>query len=113
MGILDKLKVVVYRADLFSSNTTLRMRGEPNYESICGGMVSLIIIIAFGSIFFGTFIEVITKATVNSKTQSSENLDTSEVFSEFFFAIGVDSQDFSSGLEDFQFSAKKFSKNNY
>ena len=70
MPVLDKLRNTVLRFDVFSSGTTLRINGESNYESVCGGILSIILICAFIGIFAASFIGVLTKSNPNSASQT-------------------------------------------
>jgi len=56
MGFLNGLKATVLRCDLLSCTPSLRVRGEPAYESIFGGFLSIIIMVSFVSIFATQFL---------------------------------------------------------
>ena len=54
----------ILRADLFAATPTLRYGGEPAYETMVGGCVSLIMVIGFALIFYSSFLNVLNKVNV-------------------------------------------------
>ena len=68
MGCKQKLKEFFKTFDLFSQPVTLRYNDEPEYETVTGGVCSIIMIIIFIAIFTGTAINTFNKLYVNSKT---------------------------------------------
>lgn len=56
------------RSDLFAAPATMRYNGQSSYESLCGGILSIVLVIAFGAIFATSFINVLTKVTISSET---------------------------------------------
>jgi hypothetical protein len=71
MGLL---KNFILRSDVFASQPILRYSGEPAYETICGGCLSIIIMLAFIAIFAGSFINVLTKVNIESSSETEVNL---------------------------------------
>ena len=47
MGFKDLVKNTLWRADLLSAPPTLRTRQQPAYETILGGVVSLVVLGVF------------------------------------------------------------------
>ena len=45
------IKAFVLRSDLFAAASTLRYKGEPAYETLCGGIFSIILVIFFVVVF--------------------------------------------------------------
>ena len=68
MGFKAIAKSIVLRADLFSAAATFRIRGEPVYESLCGGFVSIIVIAAFIGIFAQSFINLVSRVEIKART---------------------------------------------
>lgn len=61
MSILAKLKTFVRSMDLFAQPVTFRYAGAPNYESLTGGVASIILILLFVGIFATTVIATLKK----------------------------------------------------
>ena len=62
------LKNFTLRSDLFAAPATLRYSGEPAYESYCGGILSISLVIAFAAIFYSSFVNVLTKVIISAST---------------------------------------------
>ena len=69
--VLQNLKALVLRFDLFAAAPTFRVRQEPAYETLGCGFFSLVMIFTFAGIFATQIIDVLTKAEVTA----SVNLD--------------------------------------
>lgn len=69
MSCLKKfIKNFTLRSDLFAAPATLRYAGETTYESYCGGILSISLVIAFAVIFYSSFVDVLTKVIINAST---------------------------------------------
>jgi len=95
MGLKDKLRSTVYRMDLLSSPPILRSRGEDNHESICGGIFSIIVMVAFGAIFYKSFLSVINRLDITYSSNLSDDTSSTSSITNVQFAIGIDGVDFS------------------
>ena len=51
----------VLRSDMFAAQPTLRYAGQSSYETLFGGFLSIILVVAFMVIFSTTFYDVLTK----------------------------------------------------
>lgn len=61
-------KAFVLRSDLFAADTTLRYNGEPAYETLCGGVFSIMLVIFFIVVFATSFIDILNKVVINSES---------------------------------------------
>ncbi len=61
------LKEGIKAFDFFRHPATFRYGEEPEYESLTGGIVSIIMIIIFAIIFFNTVMETIKKVSIDHK----------------------------------------------
>lgn len=66
-------KNFVLRSDLFAAAPTLRMHGEPSYETTFGGCLSILLVCAFAAIFSTSFIEVLQKVNVTASLNLEVN----------------------------------------
>ena len=62
MNCLRLLRNLVLRFDLFAATPTLRVNGETDYEHVCCGSFSIVLILAFLGIFAQQIINVLNKA---------------------------------------------------
>ena len=62
-------KAFILRSDLFAAAATLRYKGEPAYETLCGGIFSIILVIFFVVVFASQFIEILNKLEIEAKTE--------------------------------------------
>ena len=63
----------VLRSDMFAAQSTLRYAGQSSYETIFGGILSIIMVLAFMVIFSTTFYDVLTKINVSSSNDIEVN----------------------------------------
>ena len=64
MGLRDFIRNTIWRMDLLCAPNILRVRGEPDYETICGGIFSLLIMASFIAIFATSLIDVLNKIEI-------------------------------------------------
>ena len=68
MGLIRNIREFILRFDLFSTDATLRYKGEPCYESIHCGLFSLVLIGLFIAMFASDVISVLTKQEITATT---------------------------------------------
>lgn len=61
MGFISNLKMLLRKCDSFKTNALLRYREEPEFQSVTGGLVSVMVVIAFTGIFTQTILNTIAK----------------------------------------------------
>lgn len=73
MGIKDFLRNLFLRFDLLSVEPTLRLKGETSYSTLCGGTVSLIMLLTFSAIFFNNFFSVLNRTDITYSTTEEDD----------------------------------------
>ena len=82
--------------DLLCTSPSFRTRGQSNYETTFGGILSLIVMVGFGVIFYSSFIKVINQVNITFSTGTSDDVtSTSGISNNIHFAIGIDDIDLS------------------
>ena len=51
---------------MFAAQPTLRYGGESSFETLFGGVLSIILVVAFALIFYSSFVNVLTKINIIS-----------------------------------------------
>ena len=103
--VAKALKEMIKSCDLFAQPVTFRYAHEPEYQSLTGGLTSIVLLIIFLSIFTGNFINTFKKVKIDSKTTYIEEDDPSiyKVGTDsFMFAIGIKGIDLSQGDKWFE-----------
>ena len=59
-------KGLTLRSDMFAAPPTLRINGQPSYETYFGGCLSILLVILFMAVFSTSFIDVINKINVTA-----------------------------------------------
>lgn len=107
MPLLNTLKGILYKSDLFISSSLLRVKGEPEHATILGGIISISLMIllaaAFSNKIIGTLDKLIITSTVtinNSYEPASFNLTTLDS-GPFMFGVEVYGQNLNSNPRSF------------
>lgn len=95
MGLKDLCRNTILRMDMLCAPNILRVRGEPDYETMCGGIFSLVIMAAFGAIFYSSLMNVLNKMEINYHTSFADDTTSEASINSIQFAIGIDDVDFS------------------
>lgn len=64
--VLQNLRDLVLRFDLFAAAPTFRVRKQPDYETLGCGFLSLVMVLTFAGIFATQIIDVLNKADVTA-----------------------------------------------
>ncbi len=88
-GIINGTKQTILRCDLLACAPTLRVRGEPAYESILGGFLSIAIMSFFIVIFFQSFVEVLNKVDISASMNSNDQTESTNEVTDLQFAVGI------------------------
>jgi hypothetical protein len=64
----------VLRSDLLSSSASLRFGGEPEYESFCPGILSIILVSMFVAIFVIKFVSILQLNEIYAEEHLANNL---------------------------------------
>ena len=92
MPPLNRIKKIFKAFDFFSHRISFRYDDEPAYESVTGGVCSIIMIVVFIAIFTGTTVNTLNKVYINSSTKNIEDIDPS------YYKMGTDTFMFAVGL---------------
>ena len=92
MKVLKKIKKICKTFDFFAHRVSFRYDDEPAYETVSGGVCSIIMIIVFIAIFTGTTVNTLNKVYINSATKLIEDIDPS------YYRMGTDTFMFAVGL---------------
>lgn len=71
--IKQNFKAFILRSDLFSASTSLRYKGVSSYETIGGGVFSIILVVFFIAIFATKFIDLMNKVEVEADVETEVN----------------------------------------
>ena len=75
MGVLKKVQGGIKSLDLFAHPVGLRMNEEPEYESLTGGLLSMVMVVVFVVIFASATLNTINKVYIESKVVLEESTD--------------------------------------
>jgi len=88
-GLCNGIKQTIMRCDLLACAPTLRVRGEPAYESVLGGFLSIVIMTLFIVIFSTSFMTVLDKVDISATMSSTDQTESTNQVSDLQFAIGI------------------------
>jgi hypothetical protein len=94
MGIKDFIKNLFLRFDMLSVEPTLRLKGETSYCTVCGGTISLIMLLAFSTIFFNNFISVLERSSIIFTTTEEDDPTSSTKIDFLKLAVGINGVNF-------------------
>lgn len=96
MGLRQFLRNLVLRMDMLSAEPILRANGESAFETCFGGILSIIIMIAFSIIFYNSFLSVIGKLDISYTQTFDDDPTSSTTINSIMVAIGISGVDLSS-----------------
>jgi hypothetical protein len=67
MAILDKVKSLVRKADLFYSTELLRFDGEGEFSTLTGGILSLAIVATIFAGFASMILDTLNRTTISTQ----------------------------------------------
>jgi hypothetical protein len=74
MKLISIFKEIVLKLDLFNSGSLLRVKGEPEHQTILGGIVSIALMVALIAAFSNRIIDTLDKVIITStNTLSNAN----------------------------------------
>ena len=92
---MDNVIEVIKELDIFSHGQFLRYRGEENYRTITGGVVSVVLMVLFAAIFSTMVLNTFQKNLITSTFETGYEVDPGYFKletgqkSSFMFAIGI------------------------
>lgn len=108
-----KIKEIIKKIDVFAQPATFRFSEQPEYASLTGGIVSIIMIVVFICIFANTVIGTINRQDISSQLTYTQEEDPSLYqigTNNFMFAVGIQNADMNSGKKwfDLYFEQKEY-----
>ena len=103
MGLKDLIKNSIWRMDLLSAPPTLRTRQQAAYETIFGGILSIIILGAFYYFLYLQLSDMINKLTISYSAGTDDNVHSTSSITSFPFAVSVEGVDLSVNPKKFMF----------
>lgn len=101
MGLKDFMHNTVLRMDLLSASPSLRVRNESNYETVCGGLFSLLIMGGFGYVLYLQFVSMFNYQQITYSQGLSDDITSDTSISSIQMAVSIDGIDFSSSTKKF------------
>lgn len=112
---MSLVKGFIEELDFFAHPQFFYYKKEPGYRTITGGIVSILLIIVFASIFASLAIDTFQNNIINTTTSISYDTDptsynvTTDPNNNFMFAIGLTGIDLSSSQRYFDISLETIS----
>lgn len=93
MGLFTLLRNSILRMDLMSSSPTLRVRGQSSYETIFGGLLSLVTMVAAVYFLYLQFVSMFTYQSITYSQGVSDDIDSDSSITSIQFAVSIDGVD--------------------
>ena len=93
MGFRDFVSNSILRMDLLSAPPLLRTRKQPAYETIFGGLLSIVVLGAFYYFLYLQLDMMFNKLTITYSQGVNDNVDSTSTITEFPFAVAIDGVD--------------------
>lgn len=107
MKMIHGLKQIIYKADLLCSNNLLRIKGEPEHQTLLGGFISISLMIVLAAVFYNKIIDTFNRVIITS-SYSATNADDPSGFNfttldkgSFMFGVEVWHHDLNTGKRYF------------
>ena len=81
MGIKDLFENSIMRMDLLSTAPTFRTRKQPAYETILGGLLSIMVLGAFYYFLYLQMSDMLNRLTISYNSGLTDNVGSSSVIS--------------------------------
>lgn len=79
MGIKDLFENSIMRMDLLSAAPTFRTRKQPAYETILGGLLSIMVLGAFYYFLYLQMSDMLNRLTISYNSGLTDNVGSSSV----------------------------------
>ena len=93
MGLKDLFENSILRMDLLSAAPTFRTRKQPAYETILGGLLSIMVLGAFYYFLYLQMSDMFNRLTISYNTGLTDNVGSSSAINSFPFAVSIDGVD--------------------
>ena len=95
MGLRDHIRNAIWRMDLFSTTPTFRTRKEPVYETLFGGIMSLVVLAIFYYFLYTQLAAMLSKLTITFNQGTDDNIHSSSTITQFPIAVAIEGVDLS------------------
>ena len=95
MGIKDLLVNTIWRCDLLSAPPTFRTRQQPVYETVFGGILSLIVLGVFYYFLYLQLSDMLNKLTISYSSGLDDNVSSTSAITSFPIAVSIEGVDLS------------------
>lgn len=89
MGFGDFLRESVLRSDLLSASPTFRIRKQPVFETISGGIISMVILAVTYYFLFVQMSSMINNLTITYSQGVDDNVHSTSAISSLPFAVSI------------------------
>jgi hypothetical protein len=101
MGLRDFAQRTVLRMDLLSTSPSFRVRGQPNYETFCGGIFSLLIMCGFAYVLYLQFVSMFSNLQITYSQGLSDDITSESSITSVRMAVSIDGVDLSANTKKF------------
>jgi hypothetical protein len=101
MGLLDLFRDSVLRMDLMSASPSFRVRKEPNYETIFGGIFSFLIMAGFSYVLYLQFQQMFSYEQITYSQGLSDDVTSDSSITQIQMAVSIDGVDLTANPKKF------------
>lgn len=101
------LESTILRMDLLSSSPTFRVRKQSSYETIFGGLFSLLIMIGFTYVLALQLQDMFDHLSITYSSGISDNVDSTSSISKLQLAVSIEGVDLSVSPRKFFFQLEQ------
>ena len=103
MGLKDLIQNSVWRMDLLSATPTFRTRQQPVYETVFGGLLSIVVLGFFYYFLCLQLHEMLNKLTISFSQGVDDNVSSTSAITSFPFAVAIEGVDLAVSPKKFIF----------
>lgn len=103
MGAIDFIQSTILRMDLLSSSPSFRVRKQPSYETIFGGIFSFLLMIGFTYVLAIQLQNMFDKLEITYTSGLSDNVSSENSITQLQLAVSIDGVDLSMNTKKFMY----------
>ena len=89
MGFKELIRDTIWRCDVLSATPTLRVRQQAAYETIFGGVLSILVMGVFYYFLYLQMFDMLNKLTISYSSGLSDNVSSTSSLSSIPFAVSI------------------------
>lgn len=101
MGLFSFLNDSILRMDLLSSSPSFRVRKEPNYETIFGGIFSFLMMGGFAYVLYLQFVAMLSYEQITYSQGLADDINSDTTITSLRFAVSIDGVDLTANTKKF------------